>query len=192
MPAAGTTTKSDQRREAVLAAAVRCFARKGLWGTTTQEIAAEAGISQPYVYRLFSDKQELFIRVIDHVSQRLVSAMADQLERSAADPDGRSGDPAAAIMTLREGYAQLVDHDRELLLMLMQANCAAGEPRIADALRHCYAVQVDFVREASNADDDQIRAMFGAGLLANVSAALDLDRIAEPWARILSGTVDPG
>jgi AcrR family transcriptional regulator len=55
---------ADQRRESVLTAATTAFAAKGLYGTTTEEIARRAGISQPYVFRLFGSKMNLFIAVL--------------------------------------------------------------------------------------------------------------------------------
>ena len=58
-----TTTKrksAEERREAVLDAALVEFAEHGLHGGSTEAIAAKAGISQPYVFRLFGTKKELF------------------------------------------------------------------------------------------------------------------------------------
>src|SRR2546423_12917753 len=55
---------ADERREAVLEAALEEFAARGLDGASTEAIAAKAGISQPYVFRLFGTKKELFMAVI--------------------------------------------------------------------------------------------------------------------------------
>ena len=44
---------ADDRRELVLAAATRAFARSGYAGTSTDAVAREAGVSQPYVVRLY-------------------------------------------------------------------------------------------------------------------------------------------
>ena len=52
---------AEERREAVLAAAMESFARGGLDGTSTEEIAEAAGISQPYLFRLFGTKKGLFV-----------------------------------------------------------------------------------------------------------------------------------
>src|SRR5580658_10623697 len=49
-----------ERRELVLDAAVVEFAVHGLEGTSTEDIARRAGISQPYLFRLFGTKKELF------------------------------------------------------------------------------------------------------------------------------------
>ena len=56
-----TRMSAEERRESVLDAAVAEFARGGLAGTSTEAIAARAGISQPYLFRLFSTKKDLFI-----------------------------------------------------------------------------------------------------------------------------------
>ena len=52
---------ADERREAVLDAAAREFSRKGLHGASTDAIAKDAGISQPYLFRLFGTKKELYL-----------------------------------------------------------------------------------------------------------------------------------
>ncbi|MGW1659084.1 TetR/AcrR family transcriptional regulator [Streptomyces atratus] len=51
---------AEQRREDVLAAALREFSQKGLHGGSTVAIAADAGLSQPNLFRLFATKKELF------------------------------------------------------------------------------------------------------------------------------------
>lgn len=185
MPAPGTTVKSDQRRQAVIEAAVNCFASKGYYGTSTGAIAARAGISQPYVYRLFPDKQSLFVAAVNWASEQLRMARLSQLD---ALPAGERNNPQAVLEAFRRGHAALVSQDRDLLLFLIQGSCAAGEPEIAVALRACYAAQVELIQTHSGASDEDIRSMFGAELLANVVLSLDGDDASAPWARVLSGT----
>ena len=184
MPARGTTVKSDQRRHAVIEAAVRCFAAKGYYGTSTGEIATQAGISQPYVYRLFPDKQSLFAAAVTVASERLVAARTARLE--ALSPAERD-DPQAVLQALRHGYTHLVAQDRDLLLFLLQASCAAGEPRIAEALRACYAAQVELLQTRARISSEDVRELLGAELLANVVLSLGVESVTEPWARTLSG-----
>src|SRR5437868_12716756 len=61
-----TTTRMSQgeRREEILEAALDEFADHGYHGGSTEGIARRAGISQPYVFRLFGTKQELFKAVV--------------------------------------------------------------------------------------------------------------------------------
>ncbi|MEV6338688.1 TetR/AcrR family transcriptional regulator [Nocardia vinacea] len=176
MPAAGTTTKSDERRRAIVAAAIECFAQKGFYGTTTHEIAEWVGISQPYLYRLYPNKEALFAAAVDHVSV----VMTETLVAHSPAPGGAG----TALDTARGAYAALVA-DRTILRFLMHANCATGEPLVGQAVRRCYAKQVDTVQQLLG-DDDAVRHWFGAGMLDNVVAVLGLTDIDEPWARVLS------
>jgi AcrR family transcriptional regulator len=59
MPARRKT--ADERREDILAVAMEHFGAGGYHGTSTENIAREAGISQPYLFRLFRTKRELFL-----------------------------------------------------------------------------------------------------------------------------------
>lgn len=113
---------------------------------------------------------------VDHVSV----VMTETLVAHSPAPAG-SG---AALDAARGAYAALVA-DRTILRFLMHANCAAGEPLVGQAVRRCYAKQVDTVRQLLG-DDDAVRRWFGAGMLDNVVAVLGLADIDEPWARVLS------
>lgn len=181
MPAPGSSEKSDLRRQAVLEAAVECFARKGFYGTTTGEIAERAGISQPYIYRLFADKQALFAGAVFLVSEVMTKALTGYV----AEADLAPRTPEAALRTARSAYQALI-RDRVILRFLMHANCAAEEPLVGEAVRWCYAKQVELVRQIVGSDE-AVRQWFGAGMLENVAVTLGLAGIDEPWAHTLSG-----
>ncbi|MFJ2745148.1 TetR/AcrR family transcriptional regulator [Streptomyces sp. NPDC087440] len=85
-------------RDTVLRTAIRAFAARGYYGTTTTEAAKAAGISQAYVYRLFPDKQALFVAVIEHCASRMREGLAD----GAADAAG--ADPASVLDALKRAY----------------------------------------------------------------------------------------
>src|SRR5213078_5415692 len=99
MPAPGTSTKSDERRRTLMAGAVECFAQKGFYGTTTHEIADRVGISQPYLYRLYPNKEALFAAAVDHVSVVMTETL---VAHSSA-----SGGPEPALDAARGAYAAL-------------------------------------------------------------------------------------
>lgn len=165
-----------------MAAAVDCFAQKGFYGTTTHEIAEWVGISQPYLYRLYPNKEALFAAAVDHVSVVMTETLVAHSHSSASGGAGLA--PEAALDAARGAYAALVA-DKSILRFLMHANCAVGEPLVAQAVRRCYAKQVDTVRQLLG-DDDAVRRWFGAGMLDNVAAVLGLADIDEPWARVLT------
>lgn len=179
MPAAGTSTKSDERRQAVVAAAIERFAQKGFYGTTTHEIAESAEISQPYLYRLYPNKEALFAAAVGHVSDIMAQTL------TAHAPAAEEMTPEQALAAAQDAYGALVA-DRTIMRFLMHANCAAGEPLVRDAVRRCYAKQVDIVRQLLRGDDEAVRRWFGAGMVDNVAFTLDLPNVDEPWARVLS------
>lgn len=55
---------SDERRKAIVAAAVPLFARKGFAGTTTKELAEVAGISEALLFRHFPSKKHLYDEIL--------------------------------------------------------------------------------------------------------------------------------
>jgi AcrR family transcriptional regulator len=181
MPILSSSAKSNQRRQTVLEAAVSCFARKGLYGTTTHEIAERAGISQPYVYRLFPDKASLFASSVEFVSDLMATTLAEKLSEAAASVNTPENLRTAA----RSAYTDFVV-ESDVMRFLMQANCATEEPIVANAVRACYAKQVMVVSEHIRSDE-AVRQWFGDGMLANVVASLGLADVNEPWARTLSG-----
>ena len=77
---------AEERREGVLRTAIGTFAARGYFGTTTTEVAKEAGISQAYVYRLFPNKESLFVAVVE----RCFVQVRGCLER-ARQPDRGAG-----------------------------------------------------------------------------------------------------
>ena len=62
MASAPTTRRSaEERRRELVEIAISHFAQHGYNGTSTDQVAREAGISQPYLFRLFGTKRELFL-----------------------------------------------------------------------------------------------------------------------------------
>jgi AcrR family transcriptional regulator len=77
------------RRQAILTAAVACFERRGLHGTTTDDIASEAGLSNGALYRYFDGKDAIIEAIASerHAQERalLASALAADDPRRAID-----------------------------------------------------------------------------------------------------------
>lgn len=166
---------ADARREQVLLAARAEFAATGLHGTSTDAIATRAGISQPYLFRLFGTKRDLFLACIDRGFDRVEEAFR---EAAGAGPAGE------ALRRMGEAYIALLG-DRQELLAQMQAYAACDDAEIRTVVRRRFAGLWSLVDELTGAPGDDIRAFFATGMLLNVAAALDLPSIAETedWAR---------
>ncbi|MDR7277067.1 TetR/AcrR family transcriptional regulator [Catenuloplanes atrovinosus] len=167
-----------ERRATVLRTAVQAFSERGYYGTSTTDVAAAAGISQGYLYRLFKDKQALFAAVIDHCSDRLLESA------SAAVATVRGTDPETILRAISASYDELIA-DRTMLMILLHAQGSAADPVIGEAVRACYARQVEYLRAATGAAEDRIRRYFADALLSNVLVAIDAVSVDAPWARTL-------
>jgi AcrR family transcriptional regulator len=90
--------RRKERREQILAAATRAYARSGFAATTLDDIAVEARISRVILYRHFESKSDLYRAVLERARTRLAAAVGTEnftadtiaaLVRAAAvDPDG--------------------------------------------------------------------------------------------------------
>ena len=85
----------DERRQAVLDTACRVFSRSSYRGATTAEIAREAGISEPILYRHFGSKRELYLACLEEAWASF-RALAEQA--MAASPESCLGAIADAYM----------------------------------------------------------------------------------------------
>ncbi|HET9242019.1 MAG TPA: TetR/AcrR family transcriptional regulator [Gaiella sp.] len=56
---------AEERRQAIVAAALRVFTSSSYAGATTAEIAREAGVSEPVLYRHFASKRDLWLACLD-------------------------------------------------------------------------------------------------------------------------------
>lgn len=170
-----TRMSAEERRESVLAAALSEFARGGLAGTSTEAIAARAGISQPYLFRLFGTKKELFIAATRRCFERVEA-------RFRAAADGLAGD--AALDAMARAYHDMLG-DRDLLLAQLHGYAASSDPEVQAAARECYGRLWRTSEQASGADPERLRMFFAMGMLWNVAVALGLPELGEPWAKAI-------
>ena len=170
-----TRLTAGERREEILRAAMDEFAHGGLDGTPTEAIAKRVGISQPYLFRLFRTKKELFLAVIERCFETTLDTF-----RAAAQ--GHAGNDA--LHAMGRAYAGLLQ-DRTRLLLQLQAYVACDDPDVRTIVRDGFGHLARFVAEASGAPAVDVRRFFETGMLMNVVAAMELDRVREPWARDL-------
>ena len=164
---------ADVRRASILQAAIVEFARSGYAGTSTETIAARAGISQPYIFRLFGTKKDLFVATHEVVT----AAIEDAFVTSA---DGLTGEDAMAAMGL--AYIELL-HDPDLLQVQLHAfAAAAGDADIAKACQESFRRLWNLVTRYADVTSETMREFFAQGMLCNVLAAIDLRSVAQPWA----------
>jgi AcrR family transcriptional regulator len=167
-----------ERREDLLTAAIAEFGVTGYHGTSTETIAQRAGISQPYLFRLYGTKKELFLACIDRCFDLTIEAFRD----AVANPPPDADTPRKAM---GRAYIESVG-DRHLVLFQHQTYAAADAEVVRALARARFVDLRTLVAELGGFDGVEPLMFIGQGMLPNVVAALGLP--AEEWVFLSADT----
>src|SRR5207247_9610892 len=142
--------------------ALQGFAERGDQGASTEEIARRAGISQPYVFRLFGTKKDLFLAV----NARCFRQTLEMFQRAA---EGTRGEQA--LQAIGAAYGELLAGDRTYLRAQMAAYAACDDADICQAVRNGYGDLLHYVQRVSGLEPTRIAAFFPKEMLMNVLSA---------------------
>lgn len=156
---------SDERRAQIILAALTVFGSHGYEGATTDQVARAAGVSQPYVVRLFGTKEKLFLATLDFGLDRLLSTF-----RSALDASDEGGERPVG-KRIGEAYIDLIEV-RGLHQTLAHAYLLGSNPAIGAAARQGFAKVWRFFRDEMGADADEARAFLAEGMLISTMIGL--------------------
>ncbi|MCU1640031.1 MAG: transcriptional regulator, TetR family [Nocardia sp.] len=179
-----TRMTASERGEEVLQAAVVAFAQSGYAATKTDEIARLAGVSQPYVIRLFGTKQQLFLAAVNHSCDRIEENFRVAASRVHADAT-----PEERLAAIGPSYTNFLN-ERELPLILLHGFAASADPTIGTAVRTRFGGIYQIVRELTGASVEEVRMFMAMGMLLTDMTAMQLvgpDAIEMPWAAELIG-----
>ena len=168
--------KAEDRRELVLTAAMEVFGDNGYIGTTTDMIARAAGVSQPYIVRLFGTKEKLFLEVMQRALDRLFETFEMALP----------GDPETVGRRLGLAYVELLN-DRGLHLSLMHAFVSGNDPVIGKAAREGFISVYKYLREFGGFTGPETETFLAHGMLINTMVGLRMTEVygADPVAKEL-------
>lgn len=173
---------AEERRHEIIEAATVEFAVGGVHGASTEAIARRAGISQPYLFRLFGTKKELFLAVTERTMSRILDAF-----RTAVDAAPEAVEAEEPLAVMGNAYVELL-RDRELLLCQFQCFAACAEDEdVRAVVRERYADVFRFAEEQSGAPLEDVRRFIYTGMFLNVAVALGLPDVARDgnWAERL-------
>jgi AcrR family transcriptional regulator len=159
--------RSGDRRELILEAATAVFGERGYVGTTTDAIARAAGVSQPYVVRMFGTKETLFLEVLHRALEKLLVTFRAALAQAVAD--GEVGENVGHRIGL--AYADLLS-DRGLLLSLMHAFILGSDPVIGKAAREGFLEVYKFLRFEAGFSPVQADDFLAHGMMMNTMIGL--------------------
>lgn len=153
-----------ERRAQTVAAGMRVFADHGLTTSAVQRIADEAGLSQPYVFRLFGSKHALFLACLDELEIRVRQVFSD----AAAVP----GDPLPAM---GEGFRDLVADGVISGLWLQACTAARSDEAVAAHCRAILAGLLTDVQRTTRATPDALAQFLADGALVMLLQSLGMD-----------------
>jgi TetR/AcrR family transcriptional regulator len=168
------------RRSATLSAAAAVFARKGYHGASTERIAQAAGISQPYVVRMFGSKERLFVSLIDDCVERVLEAFR---AASASEPEtagAAAGDePPSLAARLGAAYSELATEDG-VHLIIMQAYMLGADPVIGPRARDGFTRIVGYLTGEAGLTVDETERFLARGMLINTLLGLRMQEGDDP------------
>lgn len=164
-PAHNHNSTAGARRDEVIEAAIIEFAEKGLYGTATEDIAKRAGISQPYIFRLFGTKKDLFLAA----SERVFNRMRDIFVASAATESVEG----PVLHRMGHGFTALLVNRVELLMML-QAFVGTEDADVRAVMQERMLQMYRLVQQLSGAPEQDVQMFMATGMLLAVLRACDL------------------
>ncbi|MER6124417.1 TetR/AcrR family transcriptional regulator [Streptomyces sp. NPDC001795] len=160
---------AEERRESVIRAAISEFARKGYYGTSTEVIAKRVGVSQPYLFRLFTGKKAIFAAA----SLRCVEETCAVFEEAAKGLEGEE-----ALHAMAGAYLRLITEHPEKLQMQMQtyitvaAAEAEGDHEFGETVRAAWMRLWETVHLPLGADVNETTTFMAYGMLVNTLAVM--------------------
>lgn len=167
---------APERRKQILQAAVKVLARSNYHSARMADIAAQVGISEAAVYKYFPSKKSMYLEIIRHMSQRIITFWQEEVNR---EPDALK---ALRNMSLTY-FRRMIRHPDELKVQF-QAIAEVEDPAIKDQLRQDHQKYIDFIAQvirkgqeqghfSSSVDVDTLAWLFdGVGILMNMTNLL--------------------
>lgn len=169
---------ADTRRESILEAALKVFAARGYAATPVTEVAARAGISQAYVFKLFPTKEVLFVATVERCYLAIEAVLAEAADTAAETT------PDALLWAMGDAYAQMIA-DRSIIMVQVHAQAATDVPAVREAVRAGVARIVRYAKRRSGADDAAVQRFIAYGQLCHLVTTLGIDPAEADWARLL-------
>lgn len=175
---------AEIRRDQLVQAALRVFARAGYRSTGTLEIAREAGVGEPTIYRYFTDKKALYLEVL----RRSANLILEGWSREAAE----ESNPVRAMAAIGNWYYRSVGQEPDPLWVRARAIAESQDEDIRSAVREAYRQCFLFVRNLllsareqglidAEADIDAIAWLFmGVGQITDLVTLLDIPDAISP------------
>ncbi|HEU0032485.1 MAG TPA: TetR/AcrR family transcriptional regulator [Kofleriaceae bacterium] len=167
--AAGRDERGGDKRERILAAAERVFARRGFFGARVSEIAKDAGVADGTIYLYFKSKDDLLISLFELRMKQVNDTLRAAIATVAADA------PIEQLRAFIRAYLRLVN----------------DEPAAAEVLTIELRQSSKFMKEYDNPQFADFLRMLGGIITAGQDqGAIDASIPSHVAARMIFGMLD--
>lgn len=166
---------AEARRAQAVSVGLRAFGQHGLTTTAVSQVAAEIGVSQPYIFRLFGGKRDFFLACMDELETREIEAFTGGNTQPGQTFEGVRAQPEETFEALGARFRSLVG-DGTLGDFSIQALAAARtDPEIAARYRRRLTHTLRAVRERTGASAEELTVFLARGALIVQLQALAVD-----------------
>lgn len=160
----------EDKKEIIIENAVGVFSERGYYKATTAMVAKAAGVTQPYVFHFFENKEELFKAVIDRAFDRIYNTFA-----------GVNAPGDQLIETMGHAFEQIIQTHRDEVLMVMQAH-AITDTGIRDHVSKLFlkmfeSLSMKFENAGISNAKETAAHFIGTGLLITLAEVLNLPQL---------------
>ncbi|WP_084821869.1 TetR/AcrR family transcriptional regulator [Bacillus sp. SA1-12] len=162
--------KKEKRLEELLEAGLEVFAEKGYYNTTTAHIAEKAGISQPYVFKFFKTKEELFVAALERAYDRILQTFKNV-----------DAEPELLVRKMIEAYEELsLSHPNEIALQVI--GLSISEKTIRESAKLGLSTIRNYIFErfllaGIRNPEMEVTTFLARGILCNISYYLDFPEL---------------
>lgn len=156
----------EDRRRQILEVTLHLFSEEGYYAATTAKIAEAAGITEPTLYRYFTNKKELFLAILDDSSKHIGNALSSVIQRCK-----HPSEIFSFVLDVNFDHVTPVDIERHKVWFMA---IAINDPEIRDAVRRYDKQSMDLltssIEQAIAAGE--IRSDFRPEILARIMISL--------------------
>ncbi|MCR2823673.1 TetR/AcrR family transcriptional regulator [Lederbergia panacisoli] len=160
----------EDKKELILDKAVGIFAENGYYKATTALIAKAAGVTQPYVFHFFKNKEELFIAVIDRATKRIYEAFS-----------GVEASSDRLMDTMGHAFLDIMKTHKDEIILVMQSHAIFEEViryHVREKFRSVHELVTEKLKAAGSTNPEAGASQFlGTGFLITVAEVLELPQL---------------
>ncbi len=170
---------AEERKKLILKCAVKVFAQSNYRSAKMADIAAAAGVSEAMVYKYFPSKKVVFLMILQHMSERIITFWKEEVEKDC--------DAVSTLKNMGVSYYQRMRKHPDELKVQFQAISEIADEDIANQLRQDHMRYIGFIENMMKKGiqegsikkkmDTRISAFIynGAGIAINMMNLLALD-----------------